>query len=366
MKRIAIIAITVIVLVAMITSVTTVLAAKGGNKGPKAGRQGNSNSVLLPNGFPSGPHHNLIFHGKNESFECISPSPGGGSVFIPLWTTDLNGELVDGDVTIRYIQNKSKGATELNVLDSCAIDDGLAIIELPSKVLLDDGVTKLDTNGYWVFAKITGTPGKVDANSLILYPNRITKACNDPGEALNPEFPDYTSCDEGLALGMIYGDDIWVNDPNVENPQEFVRFEPPPPPPEKRGKGKSVAANITRLFEYTGWVVDESLDTYTDDGAGTCTLGADEAISLCDVPVDDYDLDTVFDRDYNDDGVENDDDVEAWLTDQSLLATPMAWYFENVFMHEIADLVVTEQGLENEGARTLQVRFYPRSTTVFK
>jgi hypothetical protein len=47
------------------------------------------------------------------------------------------------------------------------------------------------------------------------------------------------------------------------------------------------------------------------------------------------------------------------------LESPMAWYFDAEWILNIADLVITEQGLQNDGTKLLQVRFYPVATTQF-
>ena len=99
--------------------------------------------------------------------------------------------------------------------------------------------------------------------------------------------------------------------------------------------------DITPLFVYTGWVVDARLDT---NGNGVIDSG--DAPDLSDLDGD-GDIDA--------------DDLNLWLGQQA----GMAWYFDEIWMHDIADLVITEQGLTNMGTKTLQVRFYPRSTTVF-
>ncbi len=144
-------------------------------------------------------------------------------------------------------------------------------------------------------------------------------------------------------------------------PEQYVRFADP----TAKGKGKSKATDITRLFTYTGWVVNEILDTYTQ--GNPCVAGPDGVISLCDVPLGDYDgnVTTPDDRDYNNDSAEDELDVEVWLTDQSNLLTPTAWWFEEKWILNIADLVVTEQGLVNDGTKLLQIRFYPVDTTEY-
>ena len=107
--------------------------------------------------------------------------------------------------------------------------------------------------------------------------------------------------------------------------------------------------------------VDAVLDTNGPDGV------PDGIIDIHDVPVRDYDEDPLTDpdQDYNNDGEVDELDVEAWLTDQSLLDIPTAWYYEAEWILNIADLVITEQGLVNDGTKLLQVRFYPCDTTTF-
>ena len=56
------------------------------------------------------------------------------------------------------------------------------------------------------------------------------------------------------------------------------------------------------------------------------------------------------------------DDVEAWLTS---LEGVSAWYQNEEWILNIADLVVTEQELVNDGTKLLQIRFYPVSTTEY-
>ena len=91
----------------------------------------------------------------------------------------------------------------------------------------------------------------------------------------------------------------------------------------------------------------------------------DGTIDINDVPVGDYDLNllTLPDQDYNNDGNIDELDVEAWLTDMETIG--MAWYFPEEWILNIADLVVTEQGLVNDGTKLLQIRFYPVSTTEY-
>lgn len=59
------------------------------------------------------------------------------------------------------------------------------------------------------------------------------------------------------------------------------------------------------------------------------------------------------------------DTIEEWLAFNADLDPPLAWYSANVWIFSIADLVITEQGLVNDGTKLLQIRFYPVATTDF-
>ncbi len=323
MKRIAVIILSVTVMVVLVFGASIAMAAK-----PQSSGSG-KDVIALSNGFPSGAHFNLNIHGKKASFTGDS-TPGGNSVFI----------LEYGESTIQYVSNKKSSVTELTVLDPLAeaFDGDPAKVQLPS-----------EQQGYYVFGRILAKPnnGQDDAvSSIILYPNEVVEACNDT-DPVNPDFPDYTECpdDPLLALGLIVGPNLYTAEP-----EGYVRFDPE----VTRGKGKSKATDITRLFTYTGWVVDARLD-----------LNEDGVIDVDDIPEADYDGDGTVDRDYNQDGVVDEADVEAWLIDMSLLDPPMAWYFAEEWILNIADLVITEQGLVNDGTKLLQVRFYPVDTTEF-
>jgi len=325
MRKLLAITLTLSLLLVFCFGFSSVLAAK-----PQSSGSG-KDVIALSNGFPSGAHFNLNIHEQRASFVGDS-TPGGNSVFI----------LEYGESTIQYVTNKKASLTQLYVLDPLAeyFDGDPVKVQLP-----------YEPEGYYVFARILGKPnnGQLEpVSNIILYPNSVVAACNDTDPA-NPDFPGYTECpnDPLLALGLIVGPNLYIVDPETEM---YVRFDPE----ATKGKGKSKATDITRLFTYTGWVVDARLD-----------LNEDGVIGVDDIPEADYDGDGIVDRDYNQDGVVDEDDVEAWLTDMSLLDPPMAWYFAEEWILNIADLVITEQGLVNDGTKLLQVRFYPVATTEF-
>lgn len=317
MKRIAMFAVSALVVAMLVLGTSTAMAAKPDGSDPNK-----QNVIAKSNGFPSGPHFNLNIHGKKDSFTCDS-TPGGGSVFVD----------EDGPATIQYVTNRKSSVTELTVLDPCAVDGGTAKVQLP-----------YEREGYYVFARILGKPNNGDScadgdcpSSIILSPSVVMQACNDPGD---PEFGDYTDC--LWALGLIVGPNLYE-----AGPEQYVRFDPE----ATKGKGKSKATDITRLFTYTGWVYDASLDTSGPDGV------PDGVVDAYDVPLDPWDA--------NGDGSIDESEFLAWQEAMAALDPPLAQYYDSWWIFNIADLVVADQPVDNDGSKLLQVRFYPVATTEF-
>lgn len=295
--------------------------------------------IAKSNGFPSGMHFNLNIHGHDLSNDdpCTHEA-GGNSVFIDEYGTSI----------IEYQSNKKSSLTQLTVTDPCATGDGKVSIRLPMKVIVFNEDTQLDetipVDGYYVYGRILGKPqngkndpdGK-DRSNILFSPNMVTDV--------------YNLDEEMVVLGLI----TW-NATYYAGDEAFYRFDDP----AAKGKGKSKAREMTHLFEYTGWVVDASLDTNSslDDGI------PDDIIDIWDVPLGNYDILTEPDpdgtatpdnRDFNNDGVVDDGDVTAWLATQGDLATE----FVNEWIFNIADVVTTEGEIVNDGTKLFQIRFYP-------
>jgi hypothetical protein len=412
MKRLAILG---LVIVMLAVSVSTAMAAKPQDAGK------NSNDVIArSNGFPSGMHFNLNIHGKKAGFDCCSATAGGNSVFVAEY----------GEATIEYVSNKNSSVYELTVLDPCAMPepdcDGLARVQLPYKIQLDDG-SIIPAEGYYVFARMHGKPNNASGcegpakdcppSSIVLYPNIVTQACSDV---------DGTHLDCLWTLGL-----VWHNDIYVATEEEFVRFDPI----ATKGKGKSTAKDITRLFTWSGWVFYGGSPDTNGDGFITVEdipadaptyvldLDGDSVISLyewkaCHADFDgngvveqadldsaiaelpagltiDYvpDVDGIiginlydwqaYHPDSDGDGDIDQDDVlanaisyvldlngdgqisvEEWLEYHEGIGT-CTHYDTPVWIFDIADLVVTQQQVDNDGTKLLQVRFYPVATTEY-
>lgn len=351
--------ITFVTLVLLVLAVTPVMAAK-----PQS-------VIERSNGFPSGMHFNLNIHGKDPAVFACTDVPGGNSIFVPMF----------GGATIQYVTNAKKTsdyAYELYVLDPCAVADGIAKVYLPTKVEITDdegNITYEDAGGYYVFGRILGKPNNNDGapSSMILEQNVVYQACNDAD-------PDATDCD--LALGLIVGNNLYVADD-----EEYVRFAP-----SDSGKGKSQATDITRLFLYTGWVYwGEDPDTNNDGSLTADDIPADWQTTY---PGADLNGDTILELcewvlyhpDINGDSVVDATDatlaqdwepcagitigdgvdpitLEEWQAFQATLGH--ARYFENEWIFNIAELVVTSQGITNYGATLVQIRFYPMNFTTF-
>jgi len=177
---------------------------------------------------------------------------------------------------------------------------------------VENGTAKVqlpyEADGYFVFGRILGKPnhGKNgNASSVILYPNVVVQACNDTGYNTSA-FANLTSCpgDPLLALGFILYNQVYL----AENETTAIVI--------------AAGKNVTD-YDCGPW----------GDCNGTIDL------------------------------------IEEWLAFQADLDPPMAWYYapeDGMWIFNIADLVVTEQGLVNDGTKLLQIRFYPKDGTTFE
>lgn len=374
MKRILTTVVLLIAVLSLVFGASVAMAAK-----PQDAGKNNRDVIAYSNGFPSGLHFNLNIHGKNpETFTC--PGPGGNSVFVPEY----------GSATISYISDKrTNDLYELLVTDPCAMPDPYgdgdgAEVKLPWHVMTDEGEV-VEVSGYYVFARILGKPkngkpknGEPSPSSMILYPNIVIDAENDTNST--------------MPLGLITQRHTYV-----AAPEGFVRFDPE----VMKGKGKSKAKDISHLFIWSGWVCwgeDPDLDgdndvdsddllladlTNVPDIDGDSVISVEEwilyhpdtngngaiddadvtyALALLDVLLDEPVLSTWINTNLDTDtsGIVT---VEEWLQYQATLGH--AQEFTNEWIFNIADYVVTQQQVDNDGTKLFQIRFYPIETTEY-
>jgi hypothetical protein len=330
MKRITLITLSVVLVALLIFSAWPVLAAKP----PQV--------ITVSNGFPSGMHFNLNIHGKNpETFTTPDPPwgpPWGNSIFIPEFTADYE------QITIEVISNK-KGGTEFEVIDPYAMPskyengdptnfenaDDLAQFNLPYKIQTDDGV--VNSNGYYVYGRILGKPNNSatsgEPSNILVTTNPILQVDSD-----GATFP----------LGLVTTKGSYLADDGY-----FIRFDDNSSIPNGKGKGRSIAKNITDMFMWTGWVVDGSLDTNGPDG-------------IPDGVIDEYDVPGSYDT-LEPFGEITQEELNNWLEDMADL--DLARYYEDWWVFDIAEMVTQSWDIENDGTKLLQIRFYPVATTTF-
>jgi hypothetical protein len=294
--------------------------------------------IYRSNGFPSGKHFNLNLHGRDPANFTGDPTPGGKSVFIGLY----------GDSTVEYFSNKrNRSNTELTVLDPLAepFDGDAAQVYLPYNIHDESDNTTKPADGYYVFGRILGKPNNGasgNESSILLYPNFVATAANATDNSTDGWPFGFDPDADLLGLGLV------TTQGNLykSTPEGFVRFDPPTDDPNEKGKGekrgKSKAVDITSLFEWTGYVSDNL----------TLDSNANGYLDVGDVPADqDGDLDI------------DEDDLVLWL--EYLVSIGEAVKYEEAWIFDIADMVISGQTVANDGTKLFQVRFYPVATTEF-
>ena len=342
-------------------------------------------AIETSNGMPSGDHETLLIHGKKEGYSC--------EVCEICDTCDpqvLQCNVINmpeyGMATIKYVSGKKVKIDELTVFDSCAGWEGNdPSVDDPAEVWLP-----YEQEGYWVFARALGKPGKGDEERYIILENESLEAYPLLSDVSSPN-------DVILGLGMITQQGVFKMDASGE----LYRFDGD----SGKGKGKSQGRDITDMLLWSGLVFHPDLDVNVDGVvnesdviADTCTgdtnhdgiIDNDELIAWSGGHLDPDDIngDSVVDYmdviaytcpyDLNQDGIISYDgnydegtfpdcEFENWLSDNAVdtAGDPLWQYYNEEWIFTIADLVYLNQVVTNEGIKNLQIRFYPKDTTVF-
>jgi hypothetical protein len=265
--------------------------------------------TVNPNGFPSGAHFNLNLNAKRPEFNCpapeYDPTTGeqlfGNVVFLPEYGENIEIVMISG-------KNKGKrraDVTELQVIDWCTddFDGNRAEIRLPH-----------NPNGYHVYARPLATPQGEPTLSIV--PDLLVVE-DEAGNDL-------------VYLGLVTKDGFAT---------PYVEFT--------RKKGKSTAIDITGLFLFSGSVC--YFDQLECPDPVTCAAQA-----LC--CVDDEPIDAP-------DGI-----YESCVTkgeDACLEGEIEVLSYCQTFLDEwvfnIGDLVYYLWGIDNDGVKRVNVRFYPNA-----
>lgn len=300
---------------------------------------------LLGNGFPSGPHHNLVILGKKADFVCptlaeyTEGTPGQNVIYVPQ---------VGSDIGI-LMESGSKGPKSdptlaaLKVTDWCseAFDGSPAVMKLPK-----------DAEGYAVYARLLGKPGPGDGTTATF--EFTTRAL----DLVEDEFGNNL-----ILLGVLT--DTGITDIAGTLLERF----------DTGGKGKNVrkATDISALFQYTGDVCTiNDQDTFCSDN--DCVTSP---TVLCCVPVEEVDGTLVEASGCSDEelagfaGCAPQVDVDGVLqcpteltfgdamTDNVCEVSPVCKTFTDAWIFNIADFVNVLFGAENNGSYNIQVRYYP-------
>jgi hypothetical protein len=325
----------------------------------------------LGNGFPSGPHYNLLIHGKGATFRCPQPE------FYLRVTVDNNGdsdagllvtECDEGDVCeatdIQIFGNvincpRVQGTDPITILmesglkgpKSAPATIGLEVTDWCTESFPDDGsiapplgdsaVMRLQKNdlGYAVFARVVGRPGENGGPTFNMIPS-LQLVQDEAGNDL-------------VLLGFVTPTGVFNEDGIPINRYDTT----------KSGKGVKGATNISNLFKWTGDVcyVQADTDPYCIvEGENVCT-----SLALCCVDTSDP-LDGLWDRCdlLTDVGVDLDfdGDYECPVNDGTYPYWPVAGtcrQYENQWVFNIADFVNVLWDVTHDGVYNVQIRFYP-------
>jgi hypothetical protein len=300
---------------------------------------------LLGNGYPSGPHFNLVILGKKAGFVCptaaeyIASTPAQNVIYVPQVGTDIKIMMESGakgpktDPTL----------VALKVTDWCtdAFDGTPAVVQIPK-----------DAEGYAVFARIHGKPGPGDGSTATFeFTTRDLDLVQD-------EFGN-----DLIVLGVV--DDTGITDISGTVIERFDTGG--------KGKGGRKATDISALFEYTGQVCAINDQEGFCSGGSVCSAGP----TVCCVPVEEVAGTFVEASGCNDPELAGFAGCAPQVEVEGVMQCPDPFTyngvqtsnvcevitacktFDGAWIFNIADFVNVLFGADNEGSYNVQVRWYP-------
>ena len=260
-----------------------------------------------PNGFPSGPHHNLNLIGKKDSFNCPATDEYDLSdrnvIFVP-----ENGE----EIKIYMQSGKGKqfeDVDQLQVTDWCAFDSGGATLQLPKHEA-----------GYGVYIRVLAKHNN-DPDTDPYLENIMAQL-----SMARDEFDNQL-----VYLGEITDGGIRTHDGRIV-----------------RHKGKSRAVEITDLFKFTGTIckIFSDDDPYDDTLLLPLCCYDDNQDGVYEYCLNATDQGCEFIADGNGAAVYG--DCIEYLRDDPI------WIFN------LGEFVELLWQFDNNGVKNTQIRFYPR------
>ncbi len=334
----------------------------------KGGVPGKTKAVQdISNGFPSGPHLNLNMHGRILGWggcqDVTGGDPLGGNINIPLYD--------EGSIT--FVSNKKSSVTGMTVWDNCtenvnpADDTDPAVVQLPK-----------NDAGWYVYVRILATPNNSqnegDPSSIILTPDpSVLSMCNDSSTPI-AGFEDFLSCDDTNEFGLM--PIAVINDGGLldESGVQVQKWEG-----SGKGKGRTFAVDMTDQFMWSGIACNEDLDS---NDSGTITLADFDVVDLGDGVVNATDVQKLLDDGLittNDPALITGEDILLLITgstDGVISGSPVddtTSFFafldlinecvvvdedNAIWVFNAADLVIYGLDVDNDGAKTTQIRFY--------
>lgn len=301
----------------------------------------------LGNGFPSGPHYNLVILGKKVDFTCptyaeyLEGTPDQNVIHVPQ---------VGSEISI-LMESGAKGPKNdptlaaLKVTDWCseAFDGSPAVMQLPK-----------NADGYAVYARILGKPGPRDGSTATFdFATRDLQMVED-------EFGN-----DLIALGVLT--DTGITDFSGTSLERFDTG--------KKGKGAKKATDISALFQYTGDVcaINDQETFCSTPEPDSCVAGP----TVCCVPVAEADGTFVEASGCSDPALAGFAACVSQVEVEGILQCPdsvafgedtttnvcevitSCKSFTEAWIFNIADFVDVLFGADNNGAYNVQVRFYP-------
>jgi hypothetical protein len=327
----------------------------------------------LGNGFPSGPHFNLLIHGKAATFSCPAPE------YYLKVTADNNG---DGDLgqlvktcdagdtcettTVQIFGNvinapRFESKDPITILMESGLKGpksapstiGLEVTDWCTESFPDDGsaapppgdsaVMRLQKNdlGYAVYARVLGKPGKDGHPEFNMVP-ALNLVQDEDGNDL-------------ILLGLVTPTGVF-NEDGIP----ITRYDI-----SKSGKGVRTATNISSLFNWTGSVCYLQADTDPYCGGDVEPVCTSRELCCVDLPTADgvWDrCDLLTDVGIDPDGDGNYECPQYYDEDAGVrysLVTALCRDYNNYWVFNIGDFVDVLWDVTMDGAYNVQIRFYP-------